>query len=538
MSDAVSAPSPDHAGPKTSGRPTHAIGEAPLTIDDLVRLARGAVVPELAASARARMKESAALVASQHAGGQDIYGVTTSVGGSVGTQVALEDSAALSLNVLRMHGVGSGRLLDEDESAAVVATRLCSLAQGLSGIRPEVADFLIELLRFRVLPRIPAQGSVGASGDLTPLSYVAATIVGEREVSFRGREVDAAVALAEIGLTPLVLQPKEGLALMNGTGVSTALACLGWDRARSLARLASTVTALTSISVAGNAVHFDDRLHAAKPHPGQRRAADWIRADLEGSDPGRAPERLQDRYSIRCAPHVLGVLVDALAFSQDMLETELNGVSDNPIVTDGEILHGGNFYGGHVGFACDSLKVAVANVACLLDRQIMLLCNPAENAGLPTDLVGVEGPAASVHNGFKAASIAASSLAAEALKLTMPASAFSRSTELHNQDKVPMATIAANDLLRIVELTEQVASLAILACCQAQDLRGATLGAPLADFHAAVRRVVPRLREDRRMDLDQRAILEALHGGELVGAPVGDGGGHSAHPARAAIAIR
>jgi histidine ammonia-lyase len=494
-----------------------AIGDRPMRIDDLVALATGRLRPALAAEARDRMKRSADILSRFHEGGGDIYGVTTSVGGSVRTQVPPEHSANLSLNVLRMHGIGTGRILGEVEAAAVIVARLSSLAGGLSGVRPEIAERLVELLDARVLPRIPSRGSVGASGDLTPLSYVAAVLVGEREVSFRGEEVDAEFALRELGLAPLELLPKEGLALINGTSMTTALACLAWHRARRIARLASTLSAMTSAATRGNPVHFDDRIHAAKPHPGQRCVARWIREDLEGIANPASPQHLQDRYSVRCAPHVIGVLVDALVWAGSTLETELNGVSDNPIVDleDEVVLHGGNFYGGHVGFVCDALKTAVANVACLLDRQIMLLCSPSESGGLPTDLVGVEGAEACAHNGFKAASIAASSLAAEALKLTMPASAFSRSTELHNQDKVPMATTSARDLIQVLELTEEVAGIALLATCQAHDLRGVAGTGHMAALRGSVREVVPRLREDRRMDRDQAAVLGLLRNDAL-----------------------
>ena len=489
-----------------------AIGDGPLRIDEIVGLAKGTLTPALASGARDRMKRSADILEALHARGGDIYGVTTSVGGSVGTQVPPEHASRLSLNVMRMHGVGTGRILDDVESAAVIATRLSSLAQGASGIRPEIAERLIELLIARALPRIPSEGSVGASGDLTPLSYVAAVLVGEREVHFQGREVDADVALRELGLAPLELLPKESLALMNGTSMTTAIACLSWSRARRLARVASALTAMTSIAVNGNPTHFDDRIHKAKPHPGQRRVAKWIRDDFEGMALPASAARLQDRYSIRCAPQIVGVLVDALGWAETTIETELNGVSDNPIVDieTESVLHGGNFYGGHIGFVCDALKTAVANVACLLDRQVMLLCSPAENDGLPADLVGVEGPDACAHNGFKAASIAASSLTAEAMKQTMPASAFSRSTELHNQDKVPMATTAARDLIRVLDLTEQVVGISLLATCQALDLRGASGSGRAAALHSSVREIVPRLVEDRRMDRDQAAVVELL----------------------------
>lgn len=494
------------------------IGAVKLRINDLFRMARGEVQISLSSDAKDRIQHCADVMSRLHDQGEAIYGVTTSVGGSVGTHVPKKYAAELSRNVLRMHGCGFGRKLDELETSAVLVVRLCSLAHGMSGIRLEVAERLIEFLALGILPEIPSEGSVGASGDLTPLSYVAAVLVGEREALFHGESRPALEILGELGLPPLRLEAKEALALMNGTSVSTALACLSWVRAKRLVRLASSVAAATSLAIDGNAIHFDDRIHAAKPHPGQRAVAKWIREDMAGMPEPTASSRLQDRYSVRCAPHILGVLVDTLRWSEEMLEIELNGVSDNPVidVEREEILHGGNFYGGHVAQACDSLKVAVANAACLLDRQVMLLCNPAENGGLPGDLVGVEGPEACAHNGFKAASIAASSMAAEAMKLSMPASVFSRSTELHNQDKVPMATTAARDLIRVTELAEQVLSVALLAACQALDLRGLEGDGAVATLRQTLRAEVPRLEADRRMDLDQAAVLRLLREDQLV----------------------
>ena len=497
-----------------------AFGEERLTLSEVALLATGSLKPVLSSGARERMRESAEVMERLHQEGKAIYGVTTSVGASVIVDVPKERAAELSLNLLRMHGCGTGRILSELEAAAALAIRINSLAQGKSGVRPEIAERLTLFLRERVLPRIPAEGSVGASGDLTPLSYIVAMLVGEREVSFRGEIIPASEALERLGLEPLKLRPKESLSLMNGTSVATAIASIALLRAKQIARLASSITAMGSAAINGNPSHFDAFIHEAKPHLGQAIAARWILEDL---DTVKIPEgaRLQDRYSIRCAPHVIGVLVDALRFAEETLETELNGVSDNPLVDveRGEILHGGNFYGGHVAFVADSLKLAVANIACLLDRQLLLLCNPGESDGLPRDLVGVKGEAACVHNGFKAVTIATSSLAAEALKLTMPASAFSRSTELHNQDKVPMATLAARDLLRIVEITEQVAAMLLLASIQAVELRGDTADGArserLTAIAGAVRRVVPPLVEDRRMDLDIEAVLALIRGGDL-----------------------
>lgn len=503
------------------------LGVDRLTLHGLRRIVAGRLPVLLDDTARGRMAASAAVIARLVADETQTYGVTTSVGASVTTRVPGALSAELSRNLVRMHGVGTGAPLSRDVTAAVLAVRLSTLAIGKSGVRPVVAERLVELLQHRVLPVIPAEGSVGASGDLTPMSYVAAVLCGEREVHGDDGPRPAAEALAALGVEPLVLAPKEALSLMNGTSVAAAVAALAWLSAERIARLAALVTATLSQAVGGRAEHFDAAIHAARPHPGQRAVAGWIAEDIGRPHP--RPGHLQDRYSLRCVPHIVGVLVDALSAARGWLETELNGVSDNPIVDveRGVALHGGNFYGGHVAFACDTLKLAVAQVAGLADRQLNLLCNPAENHGLPANLVGAEGPAACTHNGFKAATIATSALAAEALKLTMPAGAFTRSTELHNQDQVPMASIAARDLARVVELTEQALALTTLGAMQALDLRRRQVEAgaieagevsPRASaLHRAVRGRIPPLDGDRRLDLDIAALLDLLRGGALDG---------------------
>ncbi|HTA20699.1 MAG TPA: aromatic amino acid ammonia-lyase [Polyangia bacterium] len=494
-------------------------GPAPISIDDVSAIAAGAAAVALSTDApfRARIDASRASLERQLAAGRTIYGVTTGVGESCETVVPLPRTGEVSANLLRFHGCGTGAPLTDEESAAVVAARLASLCRGHSGVRAVVLERLADLLRHRILPRIPSEGSVGASGDLTPLSYVAAVLTGEREVSLRGEVIPARAALERCGLAPIELRPKEALSLMNGTSMMTGLACVAFGRARALARLAASLSAMASDVLRGNASHFDARIFALKPHPGQAACAAWMRAHL--GDVTRPGTRVQDRYSLRCAPHVIGVLLDALAMFRPMLETELNSVNDNPIVDAerDEILHGGNFYGGHVAFAMDGLKAAVANVADLLDRQLVMLCNPATNAGLPADLVAPE--AGPTHHGFKAMQIGASALTAEALKLTMPASVFSRSTESHNQDKVSMGSIAARDCQRVLELTETVAAVELLALCQAVDLRGPAECTPGSRaLHAAVRRLVPRNDADRRQDVDIAKVLETHRAGAL---PVG-----------------
>ncbi len=501
------------------------IGREPHPIEDVLALARGevqaALDPDLAY--RTYLAASRRVVEQQLEAGHPIYGVSTGVGASVRNEIPTAYQNELPHNLLRFHGCGTGRLLTEEAAAAVVAVRLISLARGYSGVRSALLERLCDFLNCRLLPRIPEEGSVGASGDLTPLSYLAAALIGEREVTLGGRVCAAADALREVGLAPLQLEPKESLALMNGTSVMTALGCLALTRAEQLARLACALTAVAVDVTDGNPGHFDARISEWKPHPGQRRAADWIRADLEYTPnaPVWKPARLQDRYSLRCAPHVIGVLLDACSFSRNVLEIELNGVDDNPLVDPerGEILHGGNFYGGHVAFVMDGLKLAVASVADLLDRQLCLLCSPETSAGLSANLVAQNGDSGVAHHGFKAMQISASALTAEALKLSMPASAFSRSTESHNQDKVSMGTIAARDALRALELSETVAAIHLLAVCQAVDLRGGAHGLARSLFlRDAVRKSIPMLREDRRQDLDIQRVLELYREGAL---PIG-----------------
>jgi histidine ammonia-lyase len=505
------------------------VGVRPLAIEDVVALARGAgqVALDPDPGLRARIRAARRVLEQRLADGAPVYGVRTGVGASAHNTIPDDQLEALPLNLLRFHGCGTGSLLEPEQAGAVVAARLASLARGYSGVREQLLERLCELLNRRVLPCIPAEGSVGASGDLTPLSYLAALIVGEREATLRGQPMSAAEALDRAGLGPLALAPKESLALMNGTSVMTGLGCLAFERALRLARLAAALTAVTSDAVRGNPGHFDARIAELRPHPGQITSARWIREDLRRAAPPPAPARIQDRYSLRCAPQVVGVLLDALGFVRGVLETELNGVNDNPVVDPkrGEVLHGGNFYGGHVCFALDALKTAVANVADLLDRQLVLLCSPQTSGGLPEDLVAREGSDRLTHHGFKAMQITASALAAEALKGTMPASAFSRSTESHNQDKVSMGTIAARESLRILELTETVAAIHVLAVCQAVDLRDGEASARRSlELRDSVRKHVSMNLADRRQDLDIQAVL-ALHrsgqlaSGTLDGAP-------------------
>jgi histidine ammonia-lyase len=504
------------------------IGDRPISIEDIDDVARRRVRVALsdAEGFNARIARGASIVEQRLAHSVPTYGVNTGFGASVKNAVATDYAYVLAKNLPRYHGCGVGPLLGEDESRAVMLVRLVSLATGYSGVRPELLTRMCKLLDAGVSPAIPSRGSVGASGDLTPLSYVAALLVGERTAWVDGRMVPAPEALAHAGLSAWSLAPKESLAIMNGTSVMAALGCLAFKRAERVARAAALLTALQVEAMQAQHAHFDARLFQAKPHPGQTQAAAWIRHDLGiSAQPAARGVRIQERYSLRCAPHVIGPLVDALGFSRAVLEAEINGASDNPLFDpeSGDVLHGGNFYGGHLAMVADLLKTQVANQADLSERQLVLLNNPAENGGLPENLVMAEGARRASHHGFKAMEISASALTAEALKLTMPASVFSRSTEMHNQDKVSMGSLAVLDLTRVLELVETVQAIQLIACAQALDCRARlghldALSPRLREAWELVRERIALTDEDRPMDADIERALTLLRGDDLFGA--------------------
>ena len=501
-------------------RRTIAAGRNKWTIEDVLALAEGRADVTLSKDPglRKAVDKGVDFIRRSWRSGKPIYGINTGYGASVERQVPAELLEELPRQLVRYHGCGLGRIFDEKATLAILSARLISLSKGYSGVRWELLENLTGLINNRLLPLIPEEGSVGASGDLTPLSYIAAALMGERDLRYKGALCPAAEALKKAGLKPLTLMPKEGLAVMNGTSVMTALACLAFDRAEYLQRLSSRITSLAVIALKGNPAHFDKKLFQLKPHPGQTRVAGWIREDLgvPGYWKGPAGARLQDPYSLRCAPHVIGVLADALPWMRPQIEIELNSSNDNPLI-DGineTVMHGGHFYGGHIAFVMDCLKTAVANLADLHDRQLALLVDKRTNHGLPSNLSGARPARASLNHGFKAVQIGTSAWAVEALKLTMPASVFSRSTECHNQDKVSLGTIAARDCLRILELTEQTAAAALLGALQglelrirSKELKEASLPPEVAQLFNAVRARVPFLEEDRALEADLRWTL-------------------------------
>ena len=451
-----------------------------------------------------------------------IYGVTTGYGDSCTVAVPSDLVEQLPQHLYTFHGCGLGNVLDAKAGRAVLTSRLASLSKGYSGVSVELLEQLMLLLQKDIIPVIPEEGSVGASGDLTPLSYVAAVICGERDVWYNGERRKTCDVFSELNITPHRLRPKEGLALMNGTAVMTALACLAYERTAYLSKLATRITALNVIASNGNAHHFDKILFDVKPHPGQQRVAARLREDLHAGEPPRNSNRLQDRYSLRCAPHIIGVIEDSLDWWRMMIENELNSANDNPIIdAEGEhVLHGGHFYGGHIAAVMDSMKTAVANIADLLDRQLAQLVDTKFTHCLPANLSGAKGARTAINHGFKAVQIGASAWTAEALKQTMPASVFSRSTECHNQDKVSMGTIAARDCLRVLQLTEQVTAAVLMAACQGVELRlelnrAAPLTGGLLKTYQSLRDISPALKEDRALESELRQLIAAIQKQQL-----------------------
>ncbi|MCK5190222.1 MAG: aromatic amino acid lyase, partial [Methylococcales bacterium] len=409
---------------------TVVIGGQALTIEDICAIAEQTQKLQLSDESGfvARINKGAEFIETLLKEEGCVYGVTTGYGDSCTVSIPLDNVEELPRHLYTFHGCGLGKYFDSLQTRAILAVRLNSLAQGFSGVRYLLLQQITQLLEQDILPLIPEEGSVGASGDLTPLSYLAAVLAGEREVVYQNKTQPTRDVFSRLNITALTLKPKEGLAIMNGTAVMTAVACLAYQRAAYLSQLCTRITCLASIALQGNAYHFDQKLFSVKPHNGQIKVAQRIREDLLVMEEApRNDSRLQDRYSLRCAPHVIGVLEDALPWFRQFIENELNSANDNPIIdAEGEhVLHGGHFYGGHIAFAMDSMKTAVANLADLMDRQMAQLVDIKFNHGLAANLSGATAEQQVLNHGFKAVQIAVSAWTAEALKHTMPASVFS-----------------------------------------------------------------------------------------------------------------
>ena len=481
-----------------------------LTLEAVGRAAAGPVGCRIAPKARERMAASRAVIERAALGAEPVYGVNTGFGELATVRIAPAKLALLQERLLLSHAAGVGEPLPDAAVRAMLLLRANALARGFSGVRPEVVERLLELLERDLLPVVPSRGSVGASGDLAPLAHLALPVIGRGRLKRRGEVVAAAGALREAGIEPLVLEPKEGLALINGTQGITALLALSALEARRLVRLADLAGALSADALRGTDTAFDRRLHELRPHPGQLRSAENLHRLMAGSEiresHRRDDVRVQDPYCVRCMPQVHGAARDLLDDVERRLAVELNSVTDNPLVfpEDGAVLSGGNFHGEPVALAADVLALAVAELGAISERRIEKLTNPAFSA-LPPFLVEEAG----LNSGFMIAQVTAAALVSENKTLCHPASVDSIPTSADKEDHVSMGMWAAIKLGQVVANVRRVLAIELLAAAQGIDLlRPLSSSAPLETLHRDLRERVPFWREDREMAPD----LEAAEG--------------------------
>ncbi|MGH2557314.1 MAG: histidine ammonia-lyase [Actinomycetota bacterium] len=493
-----------------------AVGEL-LSIDDVVAVARGEQA-QLSRDAAKRMQRSREVVEEKVAAGETVYGLTTGLGSLANVRLEPEEVRRLHRNLLRSHAVGVGQPLSEWEVRAMLVLRAHVLALGYSGVRPVVVERLLEFLDHDVLPVVPEQGSLGASGDLAPLAHLALPLIGEGDVTWGGEPMAASAALERAGLQPLELEPKEGLSLINGTQGMLAIGVLAAHRGRVLAKAADMTAAMTVEAVLATDRSFDERLHRVRPHPGQVASASNLRKLLEGSQivasHRQSAHLVQDAYSLRCAPQVHGAFRDVLGYAENVLTVEMGSVSDNPIVLDdGEVLSGGNFHGQPVAVALDALAAATVGLASIAERRLYRLLDPATNNGLPAFLVEHSG----LNSGFMIVQYTAASLVSECKSLAHPAAVDSIPSSAGQEDHVSMGMTSARHARDIVANAEVVIALEALAAAQGLELRRPLKpGEGTAAALAAIREAVPFLDGDRPLKPDVDAAIEALRSGALV----------------------
>jgi histidine ammonia-lyase len=496
------------------------LGRASLGLESLGRIAAGARVG-LDGELRARLARSQRQLETLAKSGRVIYGFTTGCGPLCDQPVAAADVARFQLNLVRSHASGLGPAHAADVVRATMAVRAHTLAQGRSAVRPVVVETLAAMLNAGILPVVPEIGSVGASGDLVELAHVARALAGEGSVDWRGCRVAAAEAFAGAGLAPVTLDGREALALMNGTSCEAAQAALAVLGAERLVAAAEATAALVIEVLGGNPEAFDERVHGARPHVGQAQSAAHLRALLAGSRrlhdtaargvPGSAGARpVQDAYTLRCVPQVLGAVRATIAHVRDVIAVEIDAVSDNPTFfpEDDVVLHAGNFHGQPVALAVDHLKVALAEIALFSERRLARLLDPATSGGLPPFLIRDR---AGLRSGLMGLQYCASSTVAENAGLAHPASLGSVPTNANNQDVVGMGTVAVRQARRLLENARRVVAIELLAAAEAVDLTGTEgLGAGTRAAYEAVRRVVPPLLEDRPLGDDVERLAAAL----------------------------
>ena len=490
----------------------------PLSLTEIAAVAHGENPVQIAASARPGILASRKVIEEIVRRDKVVYGVNTGFGKLSDMRIAHDDLRALQLNLVRSHACGIGHPLSEPEVRAMMLLRANVLALGFSGVRPEVIELLCEMLNRGVHPVVPEKGSVGASGDLAPLAHLALSLIGEGEVFFEKKRMESGKALKQVKLDPVQLEAKEGLALLNGTQAMHAVGGLSILRANRLARVADVAGAMSLEALKDTPAAFDARLQDARPHSGQKAAAEHLRSLLEGSEIRESHRsndaRVQDAYSIRCMPQVHGAVRGALTHCEDILLIESASATDNPLVFSetNEVISGGNFHGAPLALAFDYAAIAIVDLMSISERRTDRLVNPDKSEGLPAFLARKPG----VESGFMIAHVAAASLLNEARVLAHPASVDNVTTSGGKEDHVSMGMTSALKLRAIVDLAENSLAIELLAAAEGLEYRRPLkAGAGVERAFAAVRKIAARLTQDRPLSSDIARVAEAIRRGDF-----------------------
>ncbi|HXJ16222.1 MAG TPA: histidine ammonia-lyase [Candidatus Polarisedimenticolia bacterium] len=491
-----------------------------LTLEDLHRIVFDRAEAEIPPAARQCMLASRALIERLVESGATVYGVNTGFGKLASTRISHDEIRHLQLNLVRSHACGVGEPLSEPATRAILALRANAIAKGYSGVRPVVPETLVAMLNRGVHPVIPSQGSVGASGDLAPLAHLAQVAIGEGQAVYQGRSMAGGEAMRAAGIAPLVLEAKEGLALLNGAQAMLALVALALREAEIATDTADVATALSLDALRGSPVAFDERLFLLRPHPGQATTArniERLSRDSAIRESHRSPDkdsRVQDPYSLRCAPQVHGAVRDVLAHVRATLAVELNSATDNPLVfaDSGDVISGGNFHGQPLAMAADQMALALATLGGISERRIEQMTNP-QTSGLPAFLVRQAG----LNSGFMIAQVTAAALAAEMKPLAAPHSVDSIPTSANQEDYVPMGMGAARRLEPLLANLRNILAIELLAACQGLDLLAPMQTGPEArKAYDIVRSFSQRVDADRSLAPDIARVAAAIAAGSFA----------------------
>jgi histidine ammonia-lyase len=488
-----------------------------MTLEDLIAIARRGACVRLKQESEERIRKARELVEKWVHEGRIIYGITTGFGALSNVIISREDTRTLQENILKSHAAGVGNPLDEETVRAVMALRIKDMARGHSGIKLETVRRIVELLNRGILPVVPEKGSVGASGDLAPMAHLALVLIGFGEAWFEGKRMSGAEALMRCGLEPLRLESAEGLALVNGTQVSNAIGGLAVYDASKLSKLADIAAAMSLEVLMGSRTEFDPRIQRVRPHPGQAAVADNMRRMTQNSEiisSHKDCSRVQDAYTLRCSPQVHGASKDAIAYALQVIVTEINSSTNNPLIfaDEEEFLLGGNFHGQPIALALDFLGMAVSELAAISERRVERLVNP-QLSGLPAFLVSNGG----LNSGFMIVQYTAASLVSENKVLSHPAVVDSIPTSANKEDHVPMSTHAARKCREIVRNTEHVVAIELLCAAQAMDLfTNLRPGEGTLAAYRAIRNAVDHLDRDRILSRDMETMVSLMRSGKIL----------------------